>query len=245
MSSTARHSLEKPRIPSFIAAVLTGVLALTLLVSGGALLWADGKKDGDGYLSTDRQAFDTDTAALVTGNVDVDIDGAEWLVETGRSDDVRLSVKPQSSEPVFVGIAPTRDVRRYLDGTAHTRVDDFDYAPFGDFEAGYRHRDGARRADRPAGERFWIASASGTGTQNLTWDVGDGDWSIVVMNADGSPGVHAAIKAGAQLPALEEIAWVTLGIGVFFALITAGLGALAVRPRRPHTDPGATVLQHA
>ena len=111
--SSSQHSLTRPRIPFFIAGVVTGVLALTLLVSGGALLVADVKKDGNG------------------------------------------------SE--------------------------------------------ARR----------------------------------------SPGVNADVKAGAQLPALEPIAWATLGIGVFFALITAGLAALAIRPRQTHTDTGATVLQHA
>ena len=248
MSTSQPHTHPKrPRIPFLVAGALTGVLALTLLVAGAGLLWADGQKDGDGYLSTDRQAFGTDTAALVTGNVDVNLDGAEWLVESDDLDDVRLSVAPQSSEPMFVGVAPTKDVQRYLAGTAHAQVDDLDYEPFGvfgDFSADYRDSAGAERADRPAGEKFWITSASGTGTQNLTWDLGEGDWSIVVMNADGSPGVHADIKAGAQLPALDEIAWTTVGGGVIFALITAGLVALAVQPRRAHVAApgGATTV---
>ena len=246
MSSTETHTHAKtrPRIPFIVAGVLTGVLALTLLASGAGLLWADGQKDGDGYLNTDRHAFGTDTAALVSGNVDVNLDGAEWLVESDDLDDVRLSVAPQSSDkPVFVGVAPTSDVRRYLDGTAHTRVDDLDYAPFGvfgDFSADYRDSAGAERADRPGDERFWATSASGTGTQNLTWDLGEGDWSIVVMNADGSPGVHADIEAGAQLPALDEIAWTAVGGGVIFAIVTAGLVALAVPPRRPAAERQVT-----
>lgn len=238
--TSSQTSLAKPRIPSLVAGVLTGVLALTLLVAGAGLLWADGKKDGDGYLSTDRHAFGTDTAALVTGNLDLDIDGAEWLVDSRDVDDALISVAPQSSKPVFVGIARTSDVRRYLGGTAHTTVTDIDDEPlglFGDFSARYRDSAGAARADRPAGQGFWIASASGTGTQDMTWDVRDGDWSIVVMNADGSPGVRADIKAGAQLPILDELGWTAIGAGVLFVLMTAGLGALAVRPRRPRTDP--------
>jgi hypothetical protein len=247
-SLTPSHS-RRPRIPFLVAGVLTGVVALTLLVSGAGLLWADGQKDGDGYLSTDRHAFGTGTAALVTGNVDVNLDGAEWLVESRDLDDVRLSVEPQSAEPVFVGVAPTSDVRRYLGGTAHTRVDDLSYEPFGvfgDFSADYRDSAGSKRADRPGNERFWTTSVSGTGTQNLTWDLAEGDWSIVVMNADGSPGVHADIEAGAQLPALDEIAWTTVGGGVIFAIITAGLVALAVQPRRaPVAAPGGATTVSA
>ena len=58
--------------------------------------------------------------------------------------------------------------------------------------------DGDRSAGAPGAQRFWAASAQGGGTQALTWDVEDGDWSVVVMNADGSPGVDAGVSAGAS-----------------------------------------------
>lgn len=241
MPTSVNHSPSRPRVLSLSAGVLSGVIALTLLVSGGAMLWADAQKDADGYLFTDRETFRTDTAALVTGNVDVDLEGGDWLVESSDFDDVELSVAPKSSEPVFVGVAPTDDVRRYLDRTAHTMVDDIDYAPFGigGFDPGYRDKPGAGRAGRPADETFWTASASGAGVQDLEWDVGRGDWSIVVMNADGSPGVSAGVKAGAKLPVLDELAWTVVGGGVLFVFVTAGLVMLAVRPRRTPTGPPA------
>ena len=244
MSSPQNHTNSKRRVPFLVAGVLTGVLALGLLLSGGALLWADGQKDDDGYLSTDRHAFSADTAALVTENVDIDLDGAEWLVESRDLGDVRLSVAPESSKPVFVGIARTSDVQRYLGGTAHTTVDDLDYEPFGvfgEFDAGYRYAAGAARAGRPADETFWAASTSGRGVQDLTWDVRDGDWSIVVMNADGSPGVSAGVAAGAQVPVLDELAWTALGGGVILVIVTAGFLMLAVGPPRPSTGSPATV----
>ena len=60
------------------------------------------------------------------------------------------------------------------------------------FHVEYRHREPASVARaRPATQRFWDASVQGDGAQALAWDVEDGDWSVVVMNADGSPGVDA------------------------------------------------------
>jgi hypothetical protein len=248
MSSTQNHTHSKLRIPLLVAGVLTGVLALGLLVAGGGLLWADGQKDGRGYLSTDRHAFQADTAALVSENVDLDLDGAEWLVDAGDFGDVRLSVAPESSTPVFVGIARTSDVDRYLAGIAHTTVDDLDDEPFGlfgDFGVDYRDSAGVARAGRPADETFWAASASGTGVQDLSWDARHGDWSIVVMNADGSPGVNAGVQAGAKLPLLDELGWTALGGGVILMIITAGLVTLGVRPRRPRTGSPATATHAA
>ena len=83
------------------------------------MLWADGQKDGDGYLSTDRHGFGTDTAALVTGNVDVHLGRADWLdaaapylagggaVESVRLDGVDWKVSADRHEagtPNVIGI---------------------------------------------------------------------------------------------------------------------------------------------
>jgi hypothetical protein len=85
----------------------------------------------------------------------------------------------------------------------------------------------------PTKQPIWDASVHGTGTQTLTWDVRDGDWSVVVMNADGSPGVHADVSAGARIGFLDEAGWVLLGMG---GVALAGAAAFAFfggRPPRP------------
>ena len=99
-----------------------------------------------------------------------------------------------------------------------------------------RDEPGKRRATPPGRERFWSASARGTGDQTLEWDLRDGDWSVVVMNADGSPGVDVELDAGAKVPWLEEIGWTALGGG---ALIAAGAALLLVAGLRGPRDPGA------
>jgi hypothetical protein len=82
-------------------------------------------------------------------------------------------------------------------------VTDIDVGPF---RADYRTTGGDVRPAAPATQDIWTASTSGSGTQQLTWDVEDGDWSVVVMNADGSAGVDTHISAGADVPIVDDLA---------------------------------------
>ena len=108
----------------------------------------------------------------------------------------------------------------------------------GPFEASYSRQAGERSPAAPGDERIWAASTQGAGPQTLTWDVEDGDWSIVVMNADGSPGVQADVSAGAKLAYLTEIGWSAIGTGVLLLLTAVGLVVLAVRAPRVATSAG-------
>jgi hypothetical protein len=212
------------------------MLAVAFLAAGGVLLWGDAKKDGDGYLTTANEPFETGTHALATENLDIDLDGAGWIVDRDGFGRIRIEAQPRAGKPLFVGIAPTRDVNAYLRGTPHTLLTDVSYEPF---DADYRDLRGGDRPGRPADQRFWAASAHGTGTQTVTWDVEDGDWSVVVMNADASPGVDAGVSAGAQLGFLDELGWIGLGTGLLVLVGAAGFLYLGVRPPRQRTpdDP--------
>jgi hypothetical protein len=71
----------------------------------------------------------------------------------------------------------------------------------------------------------------------FTWDVREGTWTAVVMNADGSAGVSVETTAGARLPSLGWIAAVVMGVGVVFLLGGVGLVAGAVyRAGRPRPE---------
>ena len=204
---TSRGRSTGGRIGLIVAAAVAGVLALGALGLGAAALWADGEKNDDGYLTTDSERFAAGTRALATDNLDVDLDGVDWLVDSGDLGKVQLEVSSEGDEPVFVGIARTEDVASYLRGVDHTRVTDVDTLPF---EASYQRKPGDRRPTAPAQESFWAASTQGRGEQTLDWRVDEGDWSVVVMNADGSRGVAADVSAGAKVPYLSGIGW---GVG--------------------------------
>jgi hypothetical protein len=243
MQENTPYTPAKPRsggrIASIVAGVVAAVLAIGFIAAGALLLWGESKKDDQGYLSTGKDRYAASTYALASDNLDVDLDGAGWIMDRDDLGKVRLAVESSAGKPVFVGIARTSDVSDYLRGTSYTSVTDVDYSPF---HASYRDGDhgGNRRPALPADQGFWAASAHGSGTQTVAWDLEDGDWSIVVMNADGSPGVDADISAGAKVPFLGTLGWVSLG-GALVLLIAAGtLVYLGLRtPRTPTIRPAA------
>jgi hypothetical protein len=209
------------RTTSMVVGVIVALFALGALAVGGVLLWAESKKDEQGYISTDTQRFATRTAAIATDNLDVDSHGPGWLTSHDRYGNVRVEVSSRNDKPVFVGIARTKDVSTYLRGASHTTVTDFHSDPF---RAVYRAEPGSAQPAAPASKRIWAASAHGTGTQTVTWDVKHGGWSVVVMNADGSRGVDAGVSAGADFPILSALAWGSVGGG----LVLLGVASLLI-----------------
>ena len=213
-----------------IALIVTGTLASLvaagLLAVGGLALWGNSQKDSDGYLSTDTHQFETGTRALATENLDMDLGDADWAAETNDLGKARVQVDSRGDKPVFVGIARTSDVERYLAGVSHSTLTDVSTSPF---EADYDDHAGDRLPAAPADSHIWAASEQGSGKQTLNWEIEDGDWSVVVMNADGSAGVDADISAGAEVPFLSALGWSALGSGALALVIGVALFVLGIR----------------
>jgi hypothetical protein len=218
-----------PRIAALVAAGALGLFSFGLFAGSGVLLWADGQKDAAGYLSTDPEHLTTGARALTSENLDLDLDGLDEIVGRDSYGNVRIQVDADGGAPVFVGIARTSDVDDYLRGVDRAVVTDF-----GDGPSALENRDapGSAVPAPPAREWIWDASTHGTGAQTLTWDVRDGDWSVVVMNADGSPGVGADVSAGAKLGFLDEAGWILLGMGGVALAGAIAFLILGVRPPR-------------
>jgi hypothetical protein len=216
------------QIAAIVGGSIAGILAVLALVAGGLFLWADSKKDGDGYLKTGSDPYSTRTYAIASEDLQLD-DDVPGVVEDlyGK---VRLRATSHNDKPVFVGIAHSDDVSRYLAASAHATLTDVNYDPF---EASYRTTGGAQRPAAPGDQTFWAASAHGSGQQTLTWDVKQGNWSVVVMNADGSAGVDAGVSAGATANFLTPLAWGTLGGGLLLTAISGGLLFAGLRRRTP------------
>ena len=67
--------------------------------------------------------------------------------------------------------------------------------------------------------------------QELTWVPEQGDWMLVVMNADGSAGISVESRIGATFPALDGLGWGLL-IGGLVCLVLGAL-LLVLAARRP------------
>src|SRR3954449_4733128 len=235
MPHATEPSPSAGRIVAVVSGAIAGLVAFGLVVAGAVLLYANGQKDHDGYVSTGSDRFHTRTYALATDDLDVNTDAPDWVTDGTALGHVRLKATSRAGKPVFVGIAPTKDVAAYLRGTSHAIVTDVDYPSF---HATYRTRVGDRPAP-PLAQRFWTASANGTGTQAVDWKVRGGNWSVVVMNADGSRNVDAGVKAGSDAPWLPTVGWGSIGGGVVLAILAGTLVYVGVRrPREPRAPAG-------
>jgi len=220
-----------------------GVLVgLALLAGGGFLLWADRTQREDGYLTTPTERFATPTYALTRTRLEADADGARWVLNESWFGKVRIRGESAGTKTLFIGIGPAADVARYLGNVGHANVQDVEFDPF---RVTYLPIEGGAPDGPPADRGFWAASASGVGTQTLTWKVRDGDWSIVLMNADGSRGIAADVDVGAKM---SFLLWVAIGVLIGGLLVTAGSTALIVlaartprgqtaQPEPPAADP--------
>jgi len=214
------------RTVSVIIGGVLAFLAVGLVIGGAATLWADRThRDSAGYLTSADTTFTTAGRALTSQGVSIDGGGPEWAYPRSVLGDVRFRFTADDpARGTFAGIAPTSDVLGYLSGVEYSTVTNFSS---GGESATYTSHAGGAPSTPPAEEGFWVAEASGSGTQSLTWAPSSGDWTIVVMNADGSPGVSVRADAGATVPALT---WVAIGLLVGGLILLAASTALIVIP---------------
>ena len=135
---------------------------------------------------------------------------------------------------MFVGIAKKSQVASYLGHVQHDTISDFELDRSRSPTATHRER---RPRPRPGAQHFWASEATGSGPQTLAWPVQKGDWAVVVMNADGSPGIHADVKVGAKVGFLLWAGIGLLALGAILAALAAAL-FLSGRPARSPTVAG-------
>ena len=210
-----------------VAGALTAAIGAGALAGGAALVAVnETQRDAAGFYPAETSTLATPTRALVSHDLDVGDAGPDWLLAEGRLGRVRVAATGARDGPVFVGVARRADVDAYLAGVPHALAD---------FDGGHAAAStvgGTGAPAPPASRGFWEKSATGAGTQTVVWPAQKGDWSAVVMNADGSAGVRATTRVSV---ATDVVLW--LGVGMLLAGVAlAGAGTalmLAGRPRAP------------
>lgn len=232
-----RHGRGRWGAGRIVATVVGSLLALSgagLLAGGAALLIADNVlRDDDGYLRSPSvrvespgHAVTSESFKLHDGVTTADLPD-RWLGT------VRVEVDGDTPNGTFVGIARTEDVTRYLEGVARSVV----MEPTDDGTVRSEFTDGGSPRVAPTDAGLWVESVTGPGTQTLTWVPEPGDWTLVVMNGEGTKPVRADVAVGATAPVLGDVA-----AGLFVAGLLAGGLATAVLVaalRRTSTEQGA------
>lgn len=225
--------------PSRVVALVVGCL---LVLPGLALLFGATAlgvgyavaRDDDGFFTATLDEVATASAVITAEDIDFSTDPGtpdevfDWLGIELRQRVTSLD----SDQPVFVGIAEQADLDRYLDGVAHDVVDSAD----GD-DITYRHEAGTLAIAAPTSQEFWDAAAWGAGTQELVWEPHDGNWAVVLMNADGSPGVAADVEVGAKADIALPVIVALAALGGFVAVLGVVLVAIGVAGERRMVVP--------
>jgi hypothetical protein len=222
-----------------VSAVLGAVLVLCslgLLGGGGGAVWAITSHRDGGYVDLGTQSYRTAGHALASRQIELYTTVGGWDVARSLFGTVRLHVTSAHGAPVFAGIAPAGAAGRYLSGVAYATV-----TGIMNGHPSYLGHAGGAPAVLPARSGIWAVKAAGPGTQTLAWQVANGNWMVVAMNADGSAPVSVRVNAAATLPALPWVATGLLIAGVVFLLAGGVLIALPVRgASRPRAAPASS-----
>ncbi|TCC07848.1 DUF4389 domain-containing protein [Kribbella soli] len=222
------------RVVALVLGVVVTLASVVGLTVGGALAWLDqARRDSAGFVTSGQVAMSTSGYALTSEKFT--IDAGATTVPRSWFGDARLRVASTDGGPVFVGLARSADVNAYLAGVGYTTVQ-----AIGPNNTTYDDHAGGAPSTEPSALHIWRVQASGPEEQTITWPVENGDWTLVVMAADGSGNVSVRADVGATAPALEW-AWIVVlasaGVTLVLGLV---LVVLAVVRRQ---QPGPSALQ--
>jgi len=196
------------------------IVGIVLLLGGFGAMALGGGLAGvvgwDNTLHTGYHQIGTPTSALTTEAARVS--NADNTPGSGLGA-ASITVTARSSEPIFIGIGPADEVNRYLGDSSYEEVTDFNFSPW---RVSAAPHEGFGSPDPPTERAFWTASATGL-TPSLEWKVTEGDYRLVLMNADASPGVAAEARFGLQVNGLFGI-----GIAILIVGAVVGLGGLVL-----------------
>ena len=212
------------RVVLLIAGSLIALVGFGLVGGGATLGWATAtQRDDAGFFITSTERFESDSYAITSDKIDLGEPGPDDWWADRKLAAVRITADSTTSSGLFVGIGPEADVEAYLADVPHDQITDVGFRPF---SADYRRRNpgGTSTPTSPADETFWVAQASGLATQTITWNLEPGGWTMVVMNADGSPNVGADIELGGRVDYLVPIA-IGLGAG---GIVLLAIGATMI-----------------
>jgi hypothetical protein len=134
MSASPAATAVQPTSPRGVGKVLLivlgslgALLALALIAGGVALAIAHTQRDAGGFLNAPTERFSTQAYALTHEGLEIGVsDTPDWIVD--RLGTIR--VQASSPDAVFVGVGPTDEVGRYLDGAAYDELTELDFRPF-------------------------------------------------------------------------------------------------------------------
>jgi uncharacterized membrane protein YidH (DUF202 family) len=221
------------RLALVIIGALVVAVSVVILLGAGALHWVNGKRDADGFFNTRTVRIATDSSAVTTESVNIE----DGVLDALGLDRVRVRVRSNTGKPVFVGVAAPDDVTAYFALSQRDILSDIELAPF---KPTYeRFGEKLQPPENPLKQGFWTDQVTDAGSQTLDFDA-RGKWAIVLMNADASAGVDAAVSMGAKAGIVGKLAWIVTVVGLVVLAFGVLLIVLGTRRRELPSSPAGS-----
>jgi hypothetical protein len=214
-----------------VLGALLALFGMGLLAAGVALSWVHAtQRDADGFYTSPTYDLSSDGYAITTEELHVVARPGDWFPAPGELT-FRVRVTPTDpAQEVFVGIADGAEAAAFLDGVAHDQVTRIG-GPSDTVR--YRTEPGTSTPALPGSQDLWVASSEGTGTQVVDVDAEPGEWTLVVMQADGTSGIEVAATAGVRSDLLLPIA---IGVLIAALFLLGGAAALLIAGAATRSD---------
>ncbi|WP_375373477.1 hypothetical protein [Micromonospora sp. ATA51] len=213
-----------------IAGILLLTMGIPALLAGGGLWTVARHADPDGGFGARFETVRTPGRAIVVTDVDTLLRAEAPFARTGQT---RLRLTARTADgPAFLGLAPSDQVRRWLDPVPHATVRPGRAGPGpapGPARPGRPGRPAAV-ATVPLGQDFWVREGVGA----LEWTPGElsnRSLSLVVMRPDGAADLALDLRAELRAEWFPAAAWGLLAGGILLVVLAVALLLRPVRPR--------------
>ena len=232
MASQAPSGMSAGKIVLIILGSISLIFGLAFAGAGGVVLVAQSAfRDADGFFVSGPHSFNSAGYALTSDRVDLGANPERGASSIGGIFTLRVRAQASNGQYIFIGVAPSADVDAYLGSVDHDVITDVSLRPF---QATYEHVDGTAPEKAPTDNPIWVKTESGPGEQTLLWHPRSGQWTLVVMNQDASPGVGVNMSIGVRV---RFLTWIGIGLLVLALLAFIGGGLMLYfgvrRPRAP------------
>lgn len=227
------------RIVLIIFGIILILGALVAIAAGGGVIWASQyHKDSSGFHVTDAMRIKSLTYAVTSDTIEIDRGASEALNWLGM-DKIKVEVENEDpSLPVFIGIADSRDVDAYLSAVAHEEITSLEVF---NSSFDYERMAGTAQPEPPGEQVFWLEEAEGIGAQEIEFEIEEGEYTILAMNADASEGIEMDAVFGIKSSGV--IVLIGVGFLILAVVLLAGgivmliFGARSPRPKAPPSVP--------
>ncbi|MFH1013093.1 MAG: hypothetical protein V1769_01105 [Thermoplasmatota archaeon] len=181
----------------------------------------------DGYTSSKISPFHTETYALSSLDIPIDLNNfIPGYLQFLAPDDgiiVRLTATTNNSKDLFIGLGDSNEVQTYLSTIEHQVATSYQWrissrnVSLDLYEATYSM--GGAPLKAPDNETFWMLKDNGEQSVSLTTPMRSGTYRLVFMNADASSSIDAHIQLAARFPYMDKTIMLLFISGIILGII--------------------------